>query len=76
MPERTSAEAEQKIKIVKEKAAELGLDKTDELHRLDAVWNDLKKREEEKKKYLQLLEDNIKVAQLVEDAMEKQDPQI
>ena len=73
LPERTSAEVSLKMKTVKQQANAFGLDKREELQRLDALWSSLKEKEDEKEKYLNLLDKNIQIALAVEEAMEKRD---
>lgn len=73
MPEGTSGEVEDKIERVKKKALEFELDERDELARLETVLADLRRREEEARKYNELLEQNIEIARTVEQVMKKCD---
>lgn len=73
LPEKTSVEVTLKIKAVREQAAAFGLDKKEELLRLDTVRKDLKEKETKKEEYLKLLHKNIQIAEAVEKAMEKRD---
>lgn len=73
MPEKTSKETEQKLQCLQEKAAAFELNQGKEVTRLKAVLEDLLKKEDEKRKYLALLESHIPEAEEVEKVMQKRD---
>lgn len=59
--------------MCEKKALEFDLDEKDELVRLETVLVDLRKREEEARKYKELLEKNVEIARTVEAVMQKHD---
>ena len=73
MPEGTIYEVEQKIQGITQKSEEFKMNMQEEIIRLENLLTELRINEAERKKYLAMLEENVKIADKVEELMMARD---